>query len=183
MAEYSFSLFAERAKELQCGITLSASEKEDAAWSETEKQLAPFFGPKISKDFTVEQRVEIRELSGRLCREFLGPRMKSVIRPVFLGCGYIETSEADLICNGTFYEIKTVNRHFRGVDVRQVITYCALNFASKQFFIQNIGLFNPRSGLICDINMDEVCRGIAGVTSDELFATIIETVSSGETSR
>jgi hypothetical protein len=102
---------------------------------------------------------------------------------MFSGCGFVDASEGDVIFGETIYEIKTVDRRFRGSDIRQAITYAALNFSGGQFDIRHIGLFNPRWGQFCDIGLDYVCAEISGRPAQELLAIVIQAISSGEISR
>ncbi len=110
-------------------------------------------------------------------------KSKIIVRPVFDGCGYIDASEGDVILGDVIYEVKTVERQFRGTDIRQVVTYAALNSLSKQYTVSNIGLFNPRSGMYFQENIDVLCWEISGKTGQELFSEIEKAISSGETSR
>jgi hypothetical protein len=102
---------------------------------------------------------------------------------MFTGCGFVDASEGDAIYGQTLYEIKTVERPFRSHDIRQTIVYAALNLAAGQFAISNIGLFNPRRGLYCDVNLDRVCLEISGRPTQELLALVVQAISSGEMSR
>ena len=106
-----------------------------------------------------------------------------MLRPIFTGCGYVNASEGDVIFGETIYEIKTVDRQFRGSDIRQTITYAALNFAMGNFDIGYVGLFNPRRGQFCEFELDYVCGEISGVPTQALLATVIQAISSGEISR
>ena len=83
----------------------------------------------------------------------------------------------------TLFEVKTVDRSFRGVDLRQLLTYAALNFASREREISTLGLVNPRRGVFFEMPVGDLCLDIAGRSSESLFAMIIQVLSSGELSR
>jgi hypothetical protein len=129
-----------------------------------------------------EENREVAEISSSLSR-FFNASKPLIPRPIFAGCGYVDASEGDAIFGSTLFEVKTVERPVRSSDIRQTITYAALNAASNQFDIQNVGLFNPRRGLYCDIGIEHVCSEISGRPAQELLAIIIQAISSGEISR
>jgi hypothetical protein len=129
-----------------------------------------------------EEDREVAEIADRLGR-FFNSSKPAVLRPIFSGCGYVDASEGDVIYGSTLYEVKTVERPVRSSDVRQTITYAALNAASNQFDLQNVGLFNPRRGRYCDIEIEYVCSEISGRPAQELLAIIVQALSSGEISR
>jgi hypothetical protein len=185
IAEYAFSLFVthvscEPSKEPKKNST----ELEDEAWRATVLRLRPYIGQgvELRRAFSDDERKEISGITRRLVN-FFNDRKPLLLRPIFAGCGYVDASEGDLISERTIYEIKTVERPFRSNDIRQTITYAALNYLSRQYQIENVGLLNPRSGLYCSFNVDYVCGEISGRPSQELFATIIDAISSGEISR
>lgn len=103
--------------------------------------------------------------------------------PFFKGCGFLNNCIGDVIVNETLYEIKMVNRNFRISDCKQILTYCALNYVSKQYKLNKVALFNPRSGKLATFNIDDFCLTLSGKSSTFLFGEIIEYVSGGGISR
>lgn len=182
IAEYAFSLFVERKK---AGLAGKFATVEDAAWQATEIRLRPYAkqGLELTREFDADERREVDEISSRLSRFFTQPNRQLLLRPRFAGCGFVDSSEGDVIFGGTLFEVKTVERLFRSSDIRQTITYAALNLASSQFAVNNVGLFNPRRGLFCDINLEQVCSEISGRPGPQLLALVIQAISSGEISR
>jgi hypothetical protein len=89
----------------------------------------------------------------------------------------------DVYCSNTLYEIKAGERLFRSIDVRQLLTYAALNKADPCRTLTDIGLFNPRSGLSFTASLEEVCIEVAGLRTEELLGEIVRVISSGDTSR
>lgn len=188
VAEYSFALFAERARDAEAGLTRRAAQVRAAAWDAVALRIEPILGDRIVIPARLDsaELSEVVELTKRLIGTFLSSDAHPghlVVRPVFKGCGYVDASEGDLISEEVLYEVKTVGRLFRGIDIRQLITYAALNFASGQHEIGWIGLFNPRTGHIVRMGIEEVSNEIAGVGSEELFFDIIHAISSGDISR
>ena len=186
IAEYAFSIFVEQATRASGKEKLEVGESvEDAAWRAAEVRLRPYAyeGLELNREFDEEENREIVEISTRLYRCFSDPDRLAVFRPIFSGCGFVDASEGDVIFDRTIYEIKTVDRPFRSADVRQALTYSALNFSSEQFTIENVGLFNPRRGQFCKMELTDVCSEISGRPAQELLAIIIQTISSAGISR
>jgi hypothetical protein len=97
--------------------------------------------------------------------------------PQFSGCGLVDSCEGDILAGSVLYEIKNVERDFRAVDVRQLLTYCALNYAEESYKIDAIGLLNARSGTFFRINIESLCRGMAGAPSGEVLSEIVQFLS------
>ena len=131
IAEYAFSLFVERRRGSTNIADLSAESRAKRAWAETTRRLAPYTaqGLDIETSLDEDENKEVAEIADRLNRVF--DLSKSVVlRPAFPGCGYVDSSEGDVIFGSTLFEIKTVDRAVRSSDIRQTITYAALNAAS-----------------------------------------------------
>jgi hypothetical protein len=94
-------------------------------------------------------------------------------RPQFVGCGLVDSCEGDILAGSVLYEIKNVERDFRAVDLRQLIVYCALNYAEKSYEIDAIGLLNARGGTFFRISIDALCRGMAGAPSGEVLSEVV----------
>ena len=155
------------------------------AYEETVRRLRPLLEnpATLKKPITLTEAKEVRLLEKEL-HSFFGSRPgQTAARPVFFGCGYIDESEGDILSGSSLFEVKSVDRPFRSTDIRQLITYCALNHSSQQYHIDSIGVFNPRRGTYFDIPVDEVAQEISGRSSQELFDSIVYAVSSGDISR
>ncbi len=186
IAEYAFSLFVEHVKDATAGGDKRADDDiRQVAWLAAEIRLRPYSAQGVDLDnkFDDEENGEVQQILKRLNHFFSRIERSITLRPVFSGCGFVDASEGDVIFGETIYEIKTVDRPFRSSDVRQAITYAALNFASKQFPIDSVGLFNPRRGTFCDINLEEICLEISGRPSEDFLAIVVQAISSGEISR
>lgn len=185
IAEYAFSLFVERRRGGKTFADLTATAQAKRAWAETVHRLAPYSaqGLDIETPLDEQESTEVAEIAERLARVFDHSKT-AVLRPVFPGCGYVDASEGDVIFGSTLFEVKTVDRPVRSSDIRQTLTYAALNaVASDPFDIRSIGLFNPRRGQFCDVQIDYICSEIAGRPAQELFDVIVQALSSGEISR
>lgn len=155
------------------------------AVSEGRLRLTPLLNDPtvLDKPLSKDERLQVGLIEGRLAGFFKSRMDRLSVRPVFRGCGFIDASEGDAICGKTLYEVKAVDRSFRSVDVRQLITYCALNHASRQYDILKVGLYNPRRGVFFEMDIDRVCREMAGISRQELFDGITHVLSSGDISR
>jgi hypothetical protein len=103
--------------------------------------------------------------------------------PRFPGCGIIDTCYGDAYINGCLFEVKAGDRQFRSIDVRQLLTYAALNKLSSSYELRRIGLFNPRIGVSWTEDINEVCQEVAGRQTDDFLDELIRVISSGDISR
>lgn len=100
-----------------------------------------------------------------------------ICAPSFRGCGWIADCCGDVFSEGVLFEVKAGDRAFRGIDLRQMMCYPALNFASKQREIHSLCLVNPRHGTYFYASLNDVCHGLAGKSSVELLSSIVDYVS------
>jgi hypothetical protein len=104
-------------------------------------------------------------------------------RPIFSGCGIIETCEGDVFYDGALFEVKAGSRSFRSVDLKQLLVYSALNKAVGARALSRLGLFNPRMGISFQHSLEDVCQEVSGRSSIDLLDEIIRVVSAGDLSR
>jgi hypothetical protein len=138
-----------------------------------------------SDNLTEDELFDVEEQRNRLARMFCfeGRVSSLVIEPSFPGCGMIDSGTGDLISSNALFEVKAGDRSFRSVDVRQLIIYSALNYISRRYQIEKLGLFNPRVGISATISVDDLCAEISSKKSSELFSEIVAAISSGDISR
>lgn len=141
--------------------------------------------PEITAPLEIQEFYEAISLANRLYSYFssVANGNQLLTNPFFKGCGFLSNCIGDVIVNETLYEIKMVNRNFRIYDCKQILTYCALNYVSKQYPISNVALFNPRSGKLANFNIDDFCLTLSGKSSTFLFGEIVEFISGGGISR
>ena len=101
-------------------------------------------------------------------------------RPAFPGCGFLGGCEGDLLFQDTLIEIKTVERQFRVVDFRQVLTYLTLNWASRGPEIRQVAIVNPRRGRWSRVAVPDLCMELSGRSDTDLFEDIVAYVSADE---
>jgi hypothetical protein len=97
-----------------------------------------------------------------------------VPRPPFAGCGLLSACRGDLLIGQTLYEIKAVDEGFTQPDLRQLLTYCALNFAAPRYAIRSAGLLNPRLGTFFRSDLEWLVQSLSGREPAELFYEIID---------
>jgi hypothetical protein len=100
-----------------------------------------------------------------------------IIKPAFPGCGWVSDAEGDVLNGFTLYEVKAGERHFRLADIRQILCYCALDFSSKRYGIQEVVLINPRTGTLIREDLNSLCRKISGTGSADVLSEIISYIS------
>ena len=183
IAEFAFSMMVEV---LRCAEKPTNSAKlHENAWNDTRRRLRPFLGQGVDLDAPLQQseKAEAAEIEKRLIAFFKGTNLPMKTRPLFKGCGFVDASEGDILTKSTLFEVKTVDRSFRGADLRQLLTYAALNSASREAEIPSIGLVNPRRGVSFKMSVGQLCVDISGRSAEDLFAMIVQVFSSGELSR
>lgn len=182
IAEFGFALFVELRSPLSSGLT--QQEIRETAQQAAHRRIELLSGPhQIPQSLNADQLREVGEIAKRLNAYFSASQPNIVFRPTFPGCGFIDRSEGDVLYGNVLYEVKTVSRGFRGSDIRQLVTYCALNALSGEKNIESIGLYNPRSGTFFLAPIDLVSREISGKSYSDLFEDIHQAISGAGISR
>lgn len=99
-----------------------------------------------------------------------------LVKPIFAGCGRLGACEGDVIFDGTICEIKSGERKFRILDLRQTIIYAFLDHMSQSFSADNICLMNPRTGVYFTESIQEVVEAVSGINVPEFYARIADFV-------
>lgn len=82
--------------------------------------------------------------------------------PRFQGCGFLNAAEGDLGINRTLIEIKTTTRRVSSKDLKQLITYLALDAGAGLHRWSNVAIFNPRRGTLHLAEIDALLLRISG---------------------
>lgn len=82
--------------------------------------------------------------------------------PRFEGCGFLNAAEGDLGIDGTLVEVKTTTRKVGGRDLRQLITYLALDAGAGRHRWTHVSVFNPRRGTLHRAEADALLLRISG---------------------
>lgn len=125
------------------------------------------------------EREEALLVSRRLFSYFHMREHDSVLRvaPEFSGCGIVNTCFGDVLSEPRLFEVKAGARDFRVIDIRQVITYCALNFASRQYDIKRAVLINPRMGVYAELDVYTDLARASGSSASEVYAQLLDFMS------
>ena len=96
------------------------------------------------------------------------------VSPVFQGCGFINQSEGDIYFAETLVELKSGERKFSVVDIRQVLVYFTLNHYSTKGKrkIEYIELFNPRMGIAFKSSIKDLSENLCSLSPEDLFFEI-----------
>lgn len=130
------------------------------------------------------ERDDVAEQVHRLSQRLAASSTRSiVVKPAFPGCGIVDTCHGDVLAGDILFEVKAGDRPFRSIDVRQLLTYLALNYMSRRYVIRSVGLVNPRVGVSVEMATGELCYGASGRDVPDLLEAIAYGISSGEISR
>lgn len=95
-------------------------------------------------------------------------------RPKVKGYGFIPDLEGDLSIGNTLYELKTVKRNFKTSDLKQLFIYLALRQVSDVENWSYAGLYNPRKGLFCKLDIKKTIYNLSGGKSpNETFENLL----------
>lgn len=133
--------------------------------------------------FSDDEADEAMALATRL-RLLVRPLGAPVVTKVHLpGCGFIGDAYADIVAKTTLCEVKAGLRSFRSTDVRQLLTYAALNHACGLHSIDTLALVNPRVGTVASMNLDDFAQRTADVQGVELLNRVVFAFSNYSFSR
>ena len=90
------------------------------------------------------------------------PTTRIEFSPQFQGCGFLNAAEGDLGIDGTLVEVKTTTRKIAGKDLRQLITYLALDAGAGRQRWSHVAIFNPRRGTFYCAGADALLLRISG---------------------
>ncbi len=97
--------------------------------------------------------------------------------PEFPGCGWLSACSGDVYDPQVLYEVKAGERGLRSIDIRQVLCYCALNFAAKRYDIKSVCIVNPREGVYVQEELNRLCTALSGSSAVEVLGEIVEYIS------
>ena len=120
---------------------------------------------------------EASYLAGRLQEYFKTEETSLRLWPAFRGCGWLASVQGDGLGETTVYEVKCGQSRVRGKDLKQVLCYLALNYASRMYSIEEVAVLNPRRGIVLRSTVESLCRDIAGTSAVELLGDIVAYVS------
>lgn len=155
------------------------------AADESRDRLRPFqsTGLELDQALSPAEQKDATQIAERLSIFFQLRRLRTICRPKFAGCGFVDNSEGDVISGKTLFEVKSVDRGFRSADIHQLVTYYCLSISASEDRITSLGLINPRRGVSFEMDADRLCQEISGTSASELSNEVILALSSGGISR
>lgn len=145
----------------------------DLAFEQTAAQLGVDLEDKLNQFERIELRRAYDYLTSHIDRSRLS------IRPRFAGCGIVSACNGDYLVGETLFEMKYGWHGFRAVDIRQVLTYCALNIVSNDHTITALGLINPRVGRHLSLGLDQIAEQLSGSSATALLRKISQFMQEG----
>lgn len=178
--EAAFQAFVTASVAQKPVVQLDTSEI-DAAWARAAvhvRTMRQFSRTPVDATPRTGELHECGALARRIAEFFAkGSFSRLLVEPVFKGCGWLDGTRGDVLAGETLFEIKAGERHFRSVDLHQLLIYCALNFATKTHDISGVGLVNPRVGVFTILDLDELCNECAGSPSADVLDEILQYIS------
>lgn len=178
IAEVAFELFVTSLDRLETVIELARDEGLiQQVTTNARARISKLAGhhAALIRDMELQLKIAI-ELAKRLEKYFNKHEegRAIIVQPRFKGCGLLDSCYGDILVSPTLYESKMVDRNLRGVDLRQLLTYCALNYRSKQYLIENIAVINARRGIVYEFELEYLSRRVSGKTAPELLRQIAD---------
>lgn len=133
-------------------------------------------GAATANPFSDEERLEAAGLQNNLKLFLRAEQEQIVFRPQLRGCGIVEPTEADLLTAGHLVEVKSVQRGFRGLDFRQVLTYAAMARAGS-IPVTRISLVNPRMAWSFSSSAEGLALDIGAGSWFELMQDLIDSMT------
>ena len=185
ISELGFRIFSEVNHTILSGVLGKAVDAPIvlALARETETYIQHLDRTEGVREITHEERLEALVIARRLSGFFASyePGQVLVSRPSFAGCGILHDSEGDVLAGSILYEIKNVDRDFRLVDLRQLLTYAALNSAAPRYDIDAVALLNVRTGRYFRIGLNNLSLAVAGFSAAQLLSEIINYLAADST--
>lgn len=95
-------------------------------------------------------------------------------RPKLKGAGVLGSCTADLSVGDTLYEVKAISGNISGRDIKQLIIYLALRYASDEPQWEFAGFFNPRRALHYRFSVEHlIFRTSGGKSKSEVFDRLL----------
>lgn len=131
------------------------------------------------------ESVEVQNLSKSIFRFIESDRGQNdfLFSPVFPGCGMVSECAGDLRVRDALCELKAGDRGFRSQDLRQVFAYICLNYSKPQFGINRVCIVNPRRGTKFEVEVNSLCKAIAGRSFYDVAGDLVKFMSEVSISR
>jgi len=125
-------------------------------------------------EMSPEERKESFEMARNLGGYFATEESSTLIlKPKFRGCGILHQCEGDVAIGDALIEVKAISRGLGVAEVRQVLTYLALQYSSGVPAYSRISFVNPRKGVYSECETSELATQISGLSLYELLNEIV----------
>jgi len=93
------------------------------------------------------------------------------VYPIFPGCGILNSCSGDIFKQDTLIEVKAGERGILPSDLKQLISYTALNWinSGNNYMIKNIEVFNPRQGLVWSNDLSTFISAVSYIPLEDVF--------------
>jgi hypothetical protein len=140
--------------------------------------------PGLEENLTRSERDGVRLIANRLRVYFTGGHhaLSDIeIEPRIPGCGIISEGTPDLVAwresnssrDLVLAEVKSVDRTFRSIDLRQMTAYVALLFSHRHIIPRLLLLVNPLRGTAVELAVEEFFEGAAGSPADTVVQRLL----------
>lgn len=179
IAEVGFEVFSNH---IEDGIVKSIPPSDEHIEISIARARVRLYGqtgdPSSQSSLTATDVHEAMEIGRNLWSYFFTNQLPSIeLRPRFKGCGIISACEGDISSAVTLFEVKAVSRGLGVADIRQVITYLALQFAAGVPVFKSIAFINPRRGVSFEIDVAEMSNEVSGTEVYELLDDVVKYIS------
>jgi hypothetical protein len=138
----------------------------------------------VREPVTEKELDEAAAISASLKGYFKGTPIRELLFwPQFPGCGILHATKGDIIHGKRLYEVKAGDRSFRVTDMRQILTYCAMDFTTGKYGIKDVVLLNPRRGTYFCTSVDQLVKESSGSSPVDFFSNVVEFLSGEANSR
>ena len=170
---------ARRATLEGCAIEEIAQDKRNlrSAWQDAIRLVNRYEGERIVPTFEHTTSIWINdaiELSRNLRAFIESQDGKLEFEPTISGRRIIPCCEADLCIGDLLVEVKTVSRRFSSQDLKQVLIYLALDWASGNQRWERACLVNPRRAVYATFGVDWLVEQTSGRSCAEVLGEFLD---------
>lgn len=163
------------------GLTISALSHDQTKIKETYSKAVGFLKRYESEDdlillneVEIDEGFKLAEQYQHFFEYFQLERSEVEFRPKINGAGFLGNCTADLSTGDTLYEIKAISRNLSGRDIRQLLVYLGLWYASDKPQWEFAGFFNPRRALHYRFSVEHlIFHTSGGKTKAEVFDRLL----------
>ena len=120
---------------------------------------------------TYNERREAVKVCGKILRYVATLPEATFFSPV-PGCGVVLGAYCDIKSGSELVEVKAVTRPFRGLDLRQLITYATMYYAKGET-ITHLTLLNPRRARYVTMSVETITQGASGRSAVEAMQDLV----------